>query len=566
MTLTAAPDLAGALQIAVDAARESASLVRADFLQPGGALCRDPHHAPVDAEVEQLVRSRLLAGTPGWGFRGEETGYTPADHSSLPIWVVDPNDGTYFYCQGSRGSALAIALLHGSVPVLGVVYAHLAPDNRGDLFSWAEGCGPLQRNGRAWQRPPWESRLAPSTVVIVSQDGNRSPLANLTCVAPARYRAEVSIAYRLALAAAGEAEVAVSLGGTKSWDYAAGHALLRGVGGDLVDENGRPMIYDATGMGRNRFIFGGAPQLVREVARRPWASVLSAPKTPADSFGLYLPAPGQHITDNDLLQRVQGCWLGLLAGDVLADEYVPGDGQRLSSDRPVVLARGPAASASALLLARRLVRDGKYSAAAMAAAYRSSDGTDPLPRQAPLSIWGHALEPDAIDHMSRNDTALSDDTAVSRDACAALAVALHAILAGSCGVEEAYDRAQQWHDVRGETKAVGDSLVAAARTPFNRAPHTVPALAALQCAFYQALHAEDFAGGVLAALPQGHLAGAATGALLGAHYGASVIPPAWRTAILTCRPAAGAPGVVHPQPEARWPTDAMVLAERLATH
>jgi len=52
---------------------------------------------------------------------------------------------------------------------------------------------------------------------------------------------------------------------------------------------------------------------------------------------------------------------------------------------------------------------------------------------------------------------------------------------------------------------------------------------------------------------------AIAGALLGAVYGRSALPPQWRSMVLSCRPLAG-----HaPRPRRYWPVDCEVLAERL---
>lgn len=52
-------------------------------------------------------------------------------------------------------------------------------------------------------------------------------------------------------------------------------------------------------------------------------------------------------------------------------------------------------------------------------------------------------------------------------------------------------------------------------------------------------------------------------AFAGARDGLAALPPVARLAILTCRPIAGLPGVTHPTAPDAWPTDALVLAERL---
>ncbi|NBS95786.1 MAG: hypothetical protein EBT08_06480 [Betaproteobacteria bacterium] len=77
-----------------------------------------------------------------------------------------------------------------------------------------------------------------------------------------------SIAYRLALVAAGDAVATLTLHGVQSWDIAAGHALLLGAGGDLYDDNGLPVRYGVDGAAEVRACFGGAPAAALELASR----------------------------------------------------------------------------------------------------------------------------------------------------------------------------------------------------------------------------------------------------------------------------------------------------------
>ena len=196
-----------ALECAIAAARAAGDILRRDFHRPGGPRGKDDK-AEADVEAERLIRGRLLASFPEWGYLGEETG-SAAGVAGSPIWLVDPNDGTRDYLLGRRGSSVSIGLLVERRPALGVVFAFAYPDGDGDLFAWAAGCGPLTRNGRAvTARPP--TLLSPTSVVLVSSQGDRAVETNLRCAAPARYRPVPSIAHRLALVAAGEAAAAKS--------------------------------------------------------------------------------------------------------------------------------------------------------------------------------------------------------------------------------------------------------------------------------------------------------------------------------------------------------------------
>jgi hypothetical protein len=185
-----------ALDAAVDAAREAGKLIRDDFHRPGGPR-GSGGHAEVDEEAEQVIRQKILAAFPA-AYRGEETG-TASGGDGEHTWLVDPNDGTSAYLKGWRGSAVSIALVRKGVLVLGVVYAPSYPDDNGDMFAWGEGCGPLTRNGNPVTTSLADKGLNGSddvpAIVYISQDADKNPAGNATCVAPARFIGMPSIAY-----------------------------------------------------------------------------------------------------------------------------------------------------------------------------------------------------------------------------------------------------------------------------------------------------------------------------------------------------------------------------------
>ena len=150
----------------------------------------------------------------------------------------------------------------------------VGPDDDGDLFAWAEGCGPLTRNGHPIARAPWPTVLTPATIVLLADRADGRSGLNAARVEPARFAAMPSIAYRLALVAVGEADLGLSRSRPTGWDFAAGHALVRGIGGGFVDFQGRDVNYDAaTGDSSVKNCYGGVPALVASFARHPWQQV-----------------------------------------------------------------------------------------------------------------------------------------------------------------------------------------------------------------------------------------------------------------------------------------------------
>ncbi|MCL5257178.1 MAG: ADP-ribosylglycohydrolase family protein, partial [Chloroflexi bacterium] len=538
-----------ALAKATEAALAAGSHLREEFHRPGGP--RGPKgQCPADKEAEETIRARLTAAFPDWGYRGEETGSSAAAGGETHVWLVDPNDGTRAFQSGRRGSAVSIALLRQGSPVLGVVYAFVAPDDRGDLFTWAEG-HPLMRQGHPVEATPWSGSPEVQKVVLVSQHADKNPEANLRCVAPMRYRAVPSIAYRLALAAAGDGVAGVSLNSPCSWDYAGGHALVRAVGGELVDQNGKAVTYSPGGSSSTEHCFGGDPGVVRTLWSRPWDSVRSWPSTSELAAGgpsMVKLEPGVALRDSDLLSRAQGCLLGQLSGDALGSMVEFETGERLRARYPrgirdmddggtfnTMAGQPTDDSELALMLARSLVHANRYdiesvarfyrywyqshpfdiggtigkalratvgqecaSEAAMAVASRTSQANGSLMRINPLGIYGHSLPAETIAALARQDSALTHPHVACQEACAVFAVAVARAVRQSGSPDEVYGDALAWAETNCRDSAVLEALKGArSAAPSVTGDKLGWVLVAFQNAFYQLLHAPTLEEGVV---------------------------------------------------------------------
>ena len=586
-------DLTRALAVAEDAARAAGDLLRADFHRPGGAR-GGGDKAEADTEAEHLIRERLLAAFPEWGYIGEETG-RKAGAPGQPVWLVDPNDGTRDYLVGRRGSAVSIGVVVGGRPVLGVVFAFGYPDDHGTFVSWAEG-GALRRNGEIVSGAV-AAALSATDVVLVSSKGDRDPEGNFACVAPARYRTVPSIAHRLALVAVGEAAATTSLYSPRSWDYGGGHALLRGAGGTLLDQDGREVTYGPDGDSVSRAAFAGAPGVAESLCRRAWDRVAVGAWTEPRPAHL---EKGRAIRDPDLLSRAQGCLMGQAAGDSLGGlvEFDSADALARTGDGPRELVDGGkwnilAGQATddtemALALARAIVAAGGFDADKVHAAYREwlasapfdvggtigealsarppaeSQANGSLMRASPLGILAHAWPVEEAVRVARADSALTHVHRVCGDAVAAYVLALARAIRTGAGPEDAYAHALDWARPNAAPE-VADALVAARRAaPACDGEHIGWVLVALQNAFHELLHARSVEDGVVRTVRRGgdtDTNAAIAGALLGAAFGREAIPAQWRRMVLSCRPH---PAVARrPRPLPYWPADVYELAERL---
>lgn len=583
-----------ALSEAIAAAREAGALLRRAFHRPP-ATVEKAGKASADREAEDVIRARLMAAFPEYGFRAEERpeANRRASRPDDPVWLVDPNDGTRAFQQGHRGASVSIALVQRGRPILGVIFAYAAPDDDGDLFAWAEGCGPLRRNGAPVLDPEWPDLLSADDTVFVSNSADVRALANGRSVWPARYQPVPGIAYRLALAAAGDGAAATSLFHPRDFDFAAGHALLRGVGGVLLDERGRSITYDPDTPRRAGFCFGGGRSVCRALSALDWKAVLGAPPAERRTYDLVGPDRSRLAADAGRLSRAQGCWLGQLVGDALGSQ-VEGLGpaeidarwpQGVNALVDGGVGGGIAGQTSdaepARMLAQAILAAGDFDPAAVAKAYRwwadeaapSSDGAGdigpPIARAAVLAIAGHGWSEPRLVAAVRADARLGEASAVDTDAAAALALAIAFALREAPAPDRVVShalagaRALEFEPAVIEAiEAVGDGA------GLGDIPLDGWSLVALRNAFHQLLFADDLANGLMDTVAGGgdaSLTGAVAGALAGAVHGREAIPWIWRDRVLTCRPMRGLPGVTRPRPRAVWTVDAMVVAERLLT-
>ncbi len=606
------------LAVAVEAAREAARLLAGEFHRPEGPR-GSGDQCPADTESEEILRRRLLEAYPDFGFIAEEAPARdrapgdPARHA----WVVDPNDGTRYFLRGRRGAAISIGLLRDGLPVLGVVLAHTAPHGGEDLISWAEGLGPVRRNGEPVTARRTGAALHAGAVVLVSPSAEEHPLHGGLSLAPGRFRPVASIAYRLALVAAGEADAAISLQPLDGHDVVAGHALLLGAGLTLVDAAGSEVRYRPEGRTRIGPVASGGEALASELAGR--LSRRPDPGQAREASGLVETRPGRACADPSVLRRAQGVLLGQLCGDALgslvefeseeeiAEDYPDGVRELEDGGTWDLLAGQPTDDGElALALARTLIRKGRFEAddairayvawyeshpfdighttkaalAAAAAALRA--GQDPaaaaraaarpesrangsVMRVSPLGIFGHRLPPAELAVMARQDARLTHPHPVCGDSGVVFTAALaHAVARGGTPAALAdwalaFAREQRLHD-----EVIGALAAATTRRP-DYATQQGLASVALQNAFFQLRHAEPEAALVDTVRRGGDTDtnAAIAGALLGAVHGVHGLPLRWRNAVLSCFPVAGLPGCHRPRPSGCWPVDALVVAERL---
>ncbi|HEY1287555.1 MAG TPA: inositol monophosphatase family protein [Burkholderiales bacterium] len=553
-----------------------------EFHRPGGPRGHDSH-CEVDREIEERLRQSLQAIVPG-AFAGEETGMSPGAKPGF-TWVVDPHDGTYEFMHGRRGSAISVALLRGAQPVLGVVCSPMSPDRGHDTIAWAEGARSILRNGRPVTNDLSRQSIYADAFVWATASSALKPVAWSIAVAPARYIAMPSIAYRMARIAAGDGVATVSLHSVNEYDVAAGMALIAAANGVVLDAQGREVVLQGNSVARVSGVFAGAPHAARQLAKVDWRRVEQEPRRePRVTLGF--------PRKSAWLGRAQGVLLGQIVGDALGSQVefkivaeiarlFPRGVRELASGGPYHTIPGQPTDDGemALTLGRTILRHRGFERDKVLDAYRDwmqtrpidigettergllglhtteSESNGSLMRVSPIGVWA-AGDPARAAAAARQDSALTHPNPVCVEACAGFCAAIAAGVAG--GSRKEMVNAAAAHCTGPAREAI---LRNALPDDFSRGR----ALVALQNAFHRLSSSESPEESLVATVGRGgdtDTNAAIAGALLGACHGRDAFPARWIYRVLACRPLAEAADP-RPRPMVYWPDDVLELAEAL---
>jgi myo-inositol-1(or 4)-monophosphatase len=254
-----------------------------DAALEGGALAmtffrRNPSHwakaggSPVteaDMAVDTLLRTKLLAARPDYGWLSEETRDDPARRSNAMIFVVDPIDGTRGFINGDDRWCVSVAVVAAGRPVTGVLYAPA----RDEFFTAASGQG-------AWLGG---ARLSVSRMPDPAGARLCGPRGWLRTPSILRLGADLqehipSLAYRFASVANGRLDAAFASPRANDWDLAACDLLVHEAGGRLTGLDAAAPRYNqeiprhgALAAANDRLlpvIAAAVAEAAREVARR----------------------------------------------------------------------------------------------------------------------------------------------------------------------------------------------------------------------------------------------------------------------------------------------------------
>jgi myo-inositol-1(or 4)-monophosphatase len=188
-----------------------------------------------DIEVDDYLKAFLTAARPDYGWLSEETADSPDRLNARRTFVVDPIDGTRAFMAGKDVWCVSIAIVENNRSVA----AYLNCPVRGEEYTCLPGAG-ARMNGIPLKRLEKQP--------LIRMSAAKPILAALPQAFAARcafHPTVPSLAYRIAMIAAGALDATIVKPDSHDWDLAASELILRECGGALLDLAGNTPMFAA---------------------------------------------------------------------------------------------------------------------------------------------------------------------------------------------------------------------------------------------------------------------------------------------------------------------------------
>ena len=182
-----------------------------------------------DRAADEVLRRVLLRDGEGW--LSEESADDRSRLERRRVWVVDPIDGTREFIEGIPEWCISIGLVEDGEPVAGGI---LNPATQELVIGSDEGGVTYNGEPASVTEPSLEG---PITVLASRSEIRRGEWERF---GDGRFVVQPcgSVAYKMALVAAGKADATWTLVGKSEWDVVGGAALVRAAGGRVTLADG----------------------------------------------------------------------------------------------------------------------------------------------------------------------------------------------------------------------------------------------------------------------------------------------------------------------------------------
>lgn len=190
-----------------------------------------------DIEINEFLKKFFEKISPDFGWLSEESQDDLSRKNKSYFWCVDPIDGTRSFINKKPEYTISVALIKKNIPIIGIIYNPLTKE----LFFAEKNKGAVCNDKKITVNN--EKNIKNCKIAISSSEErtikNFSFFKNLNSIKMG------SIAYKVALAAKGEIDIALSFTKKNDWDLAAAFVLLSEAGGTMTNLDGKNIKFNS---------------------------------------------------------------------------------------------------------------------------------------------------------------------------------------------------------------------------------------------------------------------------------------------------------------------------------
>ena len=254
------------LEIAIKAAFKAAEEVMSIYRDGSFDVEIKSDNSPLtkaDKAAHLIIKNELeKTGIPILSEEGKHLPYEERKHGDK-LWIVDPIDGTKEFIKKTGEFTINIALVENQKPVMGIVYAPAL-----ELLYWGSVSGsyklsgvsnfadfdgnfsekqklPLGPQKEAFVIAASKAHLTESTKKFI--DRKRDELFEVEVISKGS-------SLKICMVAEGAVDCYPRFGTTMEWDTAAGHAICRNAGAQILDLSQNPLMYNKIDLRNAEFL------------------------------------------------------------------------------------------------------------------------------------------------------------------------------------------------------------------------------------------------------------------------------------------------------------------------
>ena len=189
-----------------------------------------------DLEINNFLKNILTEICPNYGWFSEESVDDESRLKKNIFWCLDPIDGTRSYIYNKPEYTISLALINKKTPILGFIYNPCTEE----FFFSKKNHGSFCNGERIFVNK--KRKINECTVAISSSE--KKKWDSFDFLKKIRIIKMGSIAYKIALVAKGNCDVALSFTKKNDWDLAAADLLVSEAGGEIKTIMGEKINYN----------------------------------------------------------------------------------------------------------------------------------------------------------------------------------------------------------------------------------------------------------------------------------------------------------------------------------